>query len=92
MYRQLQLKALVIAALLVVIRAEAFAWNIPGHMITGAIAYRLLHRRSQFSVANIQGTLQQLVRGPLVNRCRSIAGESARRNALHARCTVARRH
>jgi hypothetical protein len=32
---------------LLLFNAEVLAWNIPGHMLSGAIAYRILRQKAQ---------------------------------------------
>ena len=37
----------------------AHAWNIPGHMITGAMAYRILQQENPSAAAAVQGMLEK---------------------------------
>jgi hypothetical protein len=38
---------------------SAFAWNIPGHMITASIAYRILKAENQRTASAVQAILEK---------------------------------
>jgi hypothetical protein len=47
-----------IALLLVVSTAAARAWNIPGHMLSGAIAYQTLSQESPATIDKVNAVLK----------------------------------
>lgn len=44
---------------LLLFNVEVGAWNIPGHMLSGAITYQILQRENQSTIQTIQGILQK---------------------------------
>ena len=42
--KQLSAAVALFASVLLLLRYDAVAWNIPGHMLSGAIAYQILQR------------------------------------------------
>ena len=48
-----------IAACLVVLLPYAVAWNIPGHMLSGAIAYQSLRTESPATIDAVKATLEK---------------------------------
>ena len=47
------------AAVFIMWPCNAFAWNIPGHMLSGAIAYQLLQRENPAAIARIRSILEK---------------------------------
>ena len=39
--------------------SNAFAWNIPGHMLSGAIAYQILHQDSPRTISAVRSVLEE---------------------------------
>jgi hypothetical protein len=78
--------ALVIASL-VTFPFHGLAWNIPGHMLSGAIAYQILQRENPAAIPPVRSILEKnaLVRDPLETTTGETVRDGARRNALHAR-------
>src|ERR1051326_269055 len=55
-----QLNAIVIFFAVLVLRPfDAFAWNIPGHMLSGAIAYQILQQESPATIPIVSSTLEK---------------------------------
>ena len=65
---------------------EALAWNIPGHMLSGAIAYQILQRENPTTVPIVRSILKKesLVSDPVESATEQTAKIRTRRNALHA--------
>ena len=82
---------LAVAAILsaVAVPLQVAAWNVPTHMVTGSIAYRILENESPRTVSVIKTLLEKHFW--YADRWRDDVEklpESARRDALHARATV----
>jgi hypothetical protein len=52
---------------LAVLPLSASAWNIPGHMLSGAIAYQVLQQENQPTIEKVKAALEKtsLVREPM---------------------------
>ena len=37
----------------------SFAWNIPGHMLSGAIAYQILQRENPATIPSVRSVLEK---------------------------------
>jgi hypothetical protein len=48
-----------LAAILLSWHCDAIAWNIPGHMLSGAIAYQILQRESPTAIAAVRAMLEK---------------------------------
>jgi hypothetical protein len=49
---------IVFVAVITPLPFDAFAWNIPGHMLSGTIAYQILQRKTPKNLAAIRSTLE----------------------------------
>lgn len=49
----------IIGAVLVIVCSHVLAWNIPGHMLSGAIAYHTLQRESPKTIATVRSILDK---------------------------------
>src|SRR5690349_19344488 len=49
----------IFVAILINLPFNAFAWNIPGHMLSGAIAYQILQRENPTSLAAVRSVLEK---------------------------------
>jgi hypothetical protein len=49
--KQLNAALAVVASILLGLRYDVLAWNIPGHMLSGAIAYQILHQEIPTTIA-----------------------------------------
>lgn len=61
MRRQIQAKYRLIAVLLtafIALPSPAAAWNIPGHMLSGSIAYQILRRESAYTIEAVKTILE----------------------------------
>jgi hypothetical protein len=61
-HRPIQLYRLTVAMGLVLLHAcplPAFAWNPPGHMLSGSISYQLLQRESPYTVGAVRSLLEK---------------------------------
>ena len=55
-----RLKPIVVFLAFLLLRPfDALAWNIPGHMLSGAIAYQILQRENQAAIANVRSMLEK---------------------------------
>jgi len=45
-------------AVLITLQFEALGWNIPGHMMSGAIAYQILERENPFTITTVRSVLE----------------------------------
>ena len=50
---------LIVAIAFAVLCTEAFAWNIPGHMLNGSIAYQILQRENPSAISTVRSILQK---------------------------------
>jgi len=55
----LSLTAGTILAALITLPSPVSAWNIPGHMISGSIAYQILRRESPSTIITVRASLEQ---------------------------------
>src|SRR6266404_8396552 len=55
----LSLTAATILAALITLPSPVPAWNIPGHMLSGAIAYQILRRESPSTITTVRANLKQ---------------------------------
>ena len=46
-------------AVLITLQFEALGWNIPGHMLSGAIAYQILQRESPTTIPSVRSVLEK---------------------------------
>src|SRR4030095_16976638 len=51
--------ASLVLLILVVLPLPASAWNIPGHMLSAAIAYQVLQRESRGTIAKVKAVLEK---------------------------------
>ena len=55
-----RLKVIVAFFAIVILRPlDALAWNIPGHMLTGAIAYQILRREAPTAISTVRSVLEK---------------------------------
>jgi len=50
--------AIIINLALLIFPLHALAWNIPGHMLSGAIAYQILQRENPSTIARVRSILE----------------------------------
>lgn len=48
-----------VPCVLLTCRYDALAWNIPGHMLSGAIAYQILQRENPATITNVRSILEK---------------------------------
>jgi hypothetical protein len=51
--------AIILSFVLLILPLDALAWNIPGHMLSGSIAYRRLYRDSPATIARVRTILEK---------------------------------
>ena len=51
--------ALLVFLTLAVLSLPALAWNIPGHMLSGAIAYEVLQQENPQAIEKVRATLEK---------------------------------
>jgi hypothetical protein len=56
---QIRLLGFVIVITVTAIPISASAWNIPGHMLSGAIAYRVLQQENPPTIAKVKAALEK---------------------------------
>src|ERR1051326_7578149 len=49
----------IVTSIIMMPRFDSFAWNIPGHMLSGAIAYQILQRESPTAIAPVRAMLEK---------------------------------
>jgi hypothetical protein len=49
----------IVTSIIMVPRADSIAWNIPGHMLSGAIAYQILQRENPAAIPVVRSILEQ---------------------------------
>ena len=61
-----------LGSILIMAVVDIFTWNIPGHMLSGAIAYQILQRENPFTITTVRSVLEKnpLVRDPLESTTR----------------------
>ena len=57
--KYLELAAAFILAALIALPLPVDAWNIPGHMLSGAIAYQILRRESPSTITTVRASLEK---------------------------------
>ena len=50
---------IVLFAALILQPLDALAWNIPGHMLSGAIAYQILQGESPMTIPSVRSVLEK---------------------------------
>src|SRR5215813_7069570 len=55
----IKLSALLVTLSLAVLPAPASAWNIPGHMLSGAIAYQVLQQENPLTIDKVKAVLEK---------------------------------
>lgn len=56
---QIRLLASVVIITVVALPMPAFAWNIPGHMLSGIIAYQILQQENPATIEKVNAVLQK---------------------------------
>ncbi|HEY6183064.1 MAG TPA: hypothetical protein VIW67_12515 [Terriglobales bacterium] len=49
----------IVTSIIMMPRADSIAWNIPGHMLSGAIAYQILQRESPTTIPSVRSALEK---------------------------------
>jgi hypothetical protein len=57
--KRLTLGIALFVSVLIALPFNAFAWNIPGHMLSGSIAYQILQRESPPTIPTVRSVLQK---------------------------------
>ena len=57
--QKLLLAAAVALMMLSLLSSNSSAWNIPGHMLSGAIAYQILQRESPTTIPSVRSVLEK---------------------------------
>jgi hypothetical protein len=70
---------------------HASAWNIPGHMLSGAMAYQVLRQDSPTTIPAVRSLLEKIPGiEPLEITTGCTSGNGTRRSALYARSLLGR--
>ena len=59
MIRSLIAALALLASILIMAVVDMFTWNIPGHMLSGAIAYQILQRENPFTITTVRSVLEK---------------------------------
>jgi hypothetical protein len=57
--KRLTARIALFVSVLIALPFNAFAWNIPGHMLSGAIAYQVLRQKSPTTMPAIRVALEK---------------------------------
>jgi hypothetical protein len=57
--KRLNIAVALIVASLVPFPFDGLAWNIPGHMLSGAIVYQILHRENTTTIPIVRSVLEK---------------------------------
>jgi len=85
------LLTVVVVLTLVVLPFPACAWNIPGHMLSGIIAYQVLQQENPATIDKVKAVLEKsLVREPMAGEASRCSGHRLEPRAVHAGGKVGR--
>jgi hypothetical protein len=82
--------AIIMSFVLLILPLDALAWNIPGHMLSGAIAYQILQRENPSTIKTVRSVLEKNPWYETRWKPQLEKLPEPERSALHARSTLGR--